>query len=194
MGGVFTTKVYIVPGANRPFYHERDARGYCEDNGIDKSRIVKYDSTLEYNRYLTLVEMQRKGEISGLQRQVEFLLVPDQTERQYVGTKQTKRFAVNVKTDNTEPLVFDTRKQATEFCRLHKIKLNNIIPIVEDVEVYKDVVQEKKMVYTADFVYYKDGQKVVEDAKSDFTRKQKDYVQRRKLMLWIHKIKILETK
>ena len=44
--------------------------------------------------------------------------------------------------------------------------------------------------YTADFVYIQDGKTVVEDAKGFRTD---DYIIRRKLMLWIHGIKINEV-
>ena len=51
---------------------------------------------------------------------------------------------------------------------------------------------ERSCVYVADFVYYENGIKVVEDTKSEVT-KTKDYKIKRKLMLWIHKIKIKEA-
>ena len=49
---------------------------------------------------------------------------------------------------------------------------------------------EHGVTYTADFVYVQDGQTVVEDAKGYRTD---DYVIRRKLMLWIHGIRIKEV-
>lgn len=50
------------------------------------------------------------------------------------------------------------------------------------------------MVYVADFVYtdLKTGKKVVEDVKSEATRKDKAYVIKRKLMLYLKGIKIHE--
>ena len=50
---------------------------------------------------------------------------------------------------------------------------------------------EKSVVYWADFVYTENGKMVVEDTKSDAT-KTKDYVIKRKLMLWVHNIRIKE--
>ena len=51
---------------------------------------------------------------------------------------------------------------------------------------------EKSCVYKADFVYRnKDGQLVVEDTKSKAT-KTKDYIIKRKLLLWRYGIKITE--
>lgn len=52
---------------------------------------------------------------------------------------------------------------------------------------------EKSVVYNADFVYYQGGKMVVEDTKSDAT-KTKDYIIKRKLMLWVHGIRIKEVK
>ena len=49
---------------------------------------------------------------------------------------------------------------------------------------------EQKCSYFADFVYFKDGQKIVEDTKGI---KTKDYIIKRKLMLKIHGIKIEEV-
>lgn len=49
---------------------------------------------------------------------------------------------------------------------------------------------EKECAYYADFAYIKDGEIVVEDAKGVRT---KDYIIKRKLMLFIHGIKIKEV-
>lgn len=51
---------------------------------------------------------------------------------------------------------------------------------------------EREAAYHADFVYTQDGKTVVEDAKSRPT-KTKDYVLRRKLMLWRHGVRIKEV-
>lgn len=48
---------------------------------------------------------------------------------------------------------------------------------------------ERAVTYRADFVYTENGETVVEDTKGFRT---KDYILRRKLMLWVHKIKIKE--
>jgi hypothetical protein len=51
---------------------------------------------------------------------------------------------------------------------------------------------EKECAYYDDFVYFKDGEMVVEDVKSKAT-KTKDYIIKRKLMLSVHNIKIKEV-
>lgn len=49
---------------------------------------------------------------------------------------------------------------------------------------------EKAVDYVADFVYVKDGQTVVEDAKGVRTT---DYIIKRKLMMWLHGIRVQEV-
>lgn len=49
---------------------------------------------------------------------------------------------------------------------------------------------EREVAYYADFVYFDDNGLVVEDAKG---MKTKDYIIKRKLMLWIHGIRIKEV-
>ena len=47
--------------------------------------------------------------------------------------------------------------------------------------------------YVADFVYYEGDLYVVEDVKSEATRKNREYVIKKKLMLWTQGILIRET-
>ena len=54
----------------------------------------------------------------------------------------------------------------------------------------KRVCVEKAVTYRADFCYIEDGKLVVEDAKGF---KTKDYILKRKLMLWVKGIKIKEV-
>jgi Protein of unknown function (DUF1064). len=51
---------------------------------------------------------------------------------------------------------------------------------------------ERPVAYIADFVYNLNGEQIVEDTKSPATRKDKAYVIKRKLMLFIHGIRIRE--
>lgn len=50
-------------------------------------------------------------------------------------------------------------------------------------------VVERSCTYVADFVYQENGEKIVEDTKGF---KTKDYIIKRKLMLWVHGIRIKE--
>ena len=49
---------------------------------------------------------------------------------------------------------------------------------------------ERPCVYNADFVYLRDGEQVVEDAKG---AKTAEYIMKRKMMLFIHGISVMET-
>ena len=54
-----------------------------------KNAFGTYDSELEYARFIFLSNRQKEGEISGLRRQVEYLLIPAQygTEIRHLKTK-----------------------------------------------------------------------------------------------------------
>ena len=62
--------------------------------------------------------------------------------------------------------------------------------IVAGMPKTEEVILEQACVYVADFVYREDGRKVVEDAKGVRTEA---YKIKRKLMLWVHGIKIREV-
>lgn len=53
-------------------------------------------------------------------------------------------------------------------------------------------VVERPAKYIADFVYMENGQRVVEDVKSPATRTPQ-YILKRKLMLWVHGIRVREV-
>lgn len=73
----------------------------------------------------------------------------------------------------------------------------------ESTEVYKrgknkgkpkqGKVIEREVAYFADFVYTKDGEMVVEDTKSVATKKKESYIIKRKLLLYLFKIRIQEV-
>lgn len=96
-----------------------------------------FDSNHEARRYAYLKTLERAGEISGLERQVKYILVPAQAG--------------------------------------------------EDGKIV-----ERAVIYVADFVYRDahSGEKVVEDAKGMRTR---DYIIKRKLMRYVHGIRIREV-
>lgn len=106
-----------------------------------------FDSLKEYRRYCELLLLEKAGEITNLEKQVKFVLIPAQREPDKIGK------------------------------RGGKIKGNLI---------------ERECSYKADFVYtlVKDGTKVVEDAKGIKTH---EYIIKRKLMLYIHGIRIREV-
>lgn len=93
-----------------------------------------FDSKKEYLRFCDLSLLERAGEITDLQRQVKFELIPSQR--------------------------IDGK------------------------------VVERPCTYVADFVYKQAGEKIVEDTKGFRTT---DYIIKRKLMLWVHGIRIREV-
>ena len=93
-----------------------------------------FDSKKEYKRYCELVLLQKAGQVTDLQRQVKYELIPSQK----IGGK----------------------------------------------------VAERACTYVADFVYQENGKTVVEDTKGF---KTKEYIIKRKLMLWVHGIRIVEV-
>lgn len=110
---------------------------------------IEFDSKKEAHRYAELLLLQRAKEISGLQRQVKFVLIPVQYEMYERYGKNGKELAPGKR------------------------------------------LLEKECAYIADFVYTnKDGKLVVEDTKGV---KTKDYIIKRKLMLFIHGIRVKEV-
>lgn len=95
---------------------------------------IAFDSQREAYRWRELALLQKAGQITDLQRQVKYELIPAQ------------------KTNGK--------------------------------------VVERACTYIADFVYKENGNTVVEDTKGF---KTKDYIIKRKLMLWVHGIRIVEV-
>ena len=118
---------------------------------------ILHDSRKEALRWTQLLLLERAGEISGLKRQVEFILIPDQREA------------------STEVYQKGEKKGMPKEGKL----------------------LERKVSYIADFVYtdLKTGKMVVEDVKGYRDPSSAGYakfVLKRKLMLYIHNIKIKE--
>lgn len=110
---------------------------------------MTFDSKKEANRYKELSLLQKAGEISGLQTQVRYVLIPSQREvSDEVYTRGENK---------------------------GKYKPGKLL--------------ERECTYVADFVYYKDGEVIVEDTKGFRT---KEYIIKRKLMLYVHHIQIKE--
>ncbi len=117
-------------------YHSRKV---CVDG-------LTFDSRKEYRRFCELQILEKAGEISNLQRQVEYILIPEQREPDIKGPRGG-------------------------------IRRGKLI--------------ERKVAYIADFVYTDNsGNTVVEDSKG---MKTPEYIIKRKLMLWVHGIRIKET-
>ncbi len=185
-------KLYVIPGTSHRFRTEHDAKFYCFEHGIDYGTVEKYDSKKEYDRWVELQTLEKYGKISDLRRQVVYELLPAKYETVKVKDKPVKQWLVF--TDSSSGQSFNTRKEAAEYCKSVGLKQKDIGCMTRTVPVYKNVCIELSAIYTADFVYKdKNGNEIVEDVKSDITRKEADYVLRRKLMLHVHGIRIKET-
>ena len=110
---------------------------------------IEFDSRKEARRWNELKLLERAKEISNLQRQVKYVLIPAQYETIERYSKKGERL-----------------KDGTKLI-------------------------EREVAYIADFVYtdMKTGKTVVEDTKGV---KTKDYIIKRKLMLYLHQIRIKE--
>lgn len=106
---------------------------------------IEFDSKREAKRYSELVLLQKCGQISDLQLQVKYKLLPSQ-------------YAPDTVDKNG------------------KIKKGKLL--------------EREITYIADFVYKENGETVVEDAKG---MRRKDYIIKRKLMLYVYRIRIKEV-
>ena len=110
---------------------------------------ITFDSRKEAARYKELKLLEAAGEISNLERQVKFVLIPTQRELDFVGVRGG-------------------------------IKKGKVI--------------EKECSYLADFVYIRDGEVIVEDVKGYKNGSAYNIFKiKRKLMLYLYGIKIVET-
>ena len=84
---------------------------------------MKFDSKKEYLRYLVLEDMQRKGEISGLQMQVPFVLVPpfQLNNIKYKGTKYVCDFMYR-DTKTNRQVVEDVKGSKETLTQVYLIK------------------------------------------------------------------------
>lgn len=101
-------------------------------------------------------------------------------------------------------LTFDSRKEGRRYAELKMLERGGIIhdlqtqvPFILIPAQYAVVDGKKKCIereckYIADFVYYENGELVVEDTKSEAT-KTKDYIIKRKLLLYVHHLRIKEV-
>lgn len=127
-------------------------RRYRSKYGASKVTIegITFDSKREAQRYLVLRDKEKAGEISNLQRQVKYVLIPEQRE------ESTEVYKKGPKKGQLKP----------------------------------GTLLERECSYFADFVYTENETQIVEDAKGMRTP---EYIIKRKLMLFIHDIKIREV-
>ncbi len=95
---------------------------------------MKFDSKKEYLRYLVLEDMQRKGEINGLQTQVPFVLVPpfQLNGKKYKGIRYIADFVYK---KDGKVIVEDTKGYCTDVYKIkrklmayiHKIEIKEVL-------------------------------------------------------------------
>lgn len=93
---------------------------------------------------------------------------------------------------------FDSVKEYRRFCELRLLERAGAVTDLRRQVKFELIpaqridgkVVERACSYVADFVYQENGQQVVEDAKGMRTQ---EYRLKRKLMLWVHGIRIRET-
>lgn len=95
-------------------------------------------------------------------------------------------------------ITFDSKREANRYCELAllekagqitELELQKEFTLIPSQRIDGKVV-ERACKYKADFSYMENGKHIVEDTKGF---KTKDYIIKRKLMLYIHKIQIKEV-
>lgn len=103
----------------------------------------------------------------------------------------------NKKTE-IDGIVFDSRKEAARWAELRIMEKAGLISdlrrqvpfeLIPNLKDGSGKVIERAVKYIADFCYIQDGETVVEDVKGLRTR---EYVLKRKLMLYFHEIRVRE--
>ena len=88
---------------------------------------------------------------------------------------------------------FDSKRESERYAELKLLQRSGQIRNIRRQVPFELVPKqdgERSVKYIADFVYEENGRMVVEDAKGF---RPKDYIIKRKLMLWIHGIKVREV-
>lgn len=83
---------------------------------------------------------------------------------------------------------FDSQKEYNRYAELSMMQKAGLISDLQRqvrFEIIPKTATEREAFYVADYVYTKaDGKKIVEDCKSEMTKKLHDYILKRKLMKW----------
>ena len=115
---------------------------------------------------------------------------------------EKKKGKIQHNTETVGDIVFDSTAEKNRYLELKLLEKRGLItdlvchPRFEIIPSQKN--DQGKTVfraahYTADFQYMKDGKLVVEDVKSTYTREEKDYILRRKLMFYVNGIYVEEV-
>lgn len=93
-----------------------------------------------------------------------------------IGKYKAKKTEVN-------GIIFDSKKEADHYCKLKLLEQSGVIHNLECQHRFRIEINGQKICdYVADFVFLKNGKQVVQDVKSNFTRKLPVYRLKYKLM------------
>ena len=101
----------------------------------------------------------------------------------------------NVKT-TLDGITFDSKKEATRYAELMLLQGSGLIQNLRlqvPFELIPKQQGERAVKYIADFVYDENGETIVEDTKSEITQANPTYILKRKLLLWVHGLRIKEV-
>ena len=101
----------------------------------------------------------------------------------------------NVKT-TLDGITFDSKKESARYAELMMLQRSGLIQNLRlqvPFELIPKQDGERAVKYIADFVYTENSETVVEDTKSEITRANPTYILKRKLLLWVHGLRIKEV-
>jgi hypothetical protein len=101
----------------------------------------------------------------------------------------------NIKTITSDGIKHDSRKEANRWCELKLLERAGKISGLQRQVKFELIPKqdgERAVFYVADFMYIEGNKFIVEDVKSEATKKKESYIIKRKLMQYVHGIKIKE--
>lgn len=105
--------------------------------------------------------------------------------------KRNKYSAIKTEVDG---IIFDSKREATRYQDLRVMQQAGLITDLTLQPEFQLIVNGVKIAaYRGDFEYRENGQRVIEDTKSDFTCRLMWYRMKKKLMLALYQIEIRET-
>lgn len=107
---------------------------------------------------------------------------------QSIVKSRNKRLKYGNKKTNVNGIVFDSVKEANRFKELQMLEKSGLIydlRIQQKFEIVPKAGGNKRArFYIADFTYLEGGKKIIEDVKSEITKKNPVYSLKKALMLW----------
>ena len=99
----------------------------------------------------------------------------------------------NVKTV-IDGMVFDSKKEGNRYLELKILERAGKIKRLKTQVPLPVILNDQKICkFVADFEYYEDGEQIIEDVKSEITRKNPVYRLKKKLIEALYNLKIRET-